>query len=62
MKARGGGYAVLYLLALIGAVTVAAVLWAAVGNRHRPGHAPRIIPPDDDPDFLRRLGERRDDD
>lgn len=52
----------LYLLALIGAVTVAAVLWAAVGNRHRPGHAPRIIPPDDDPDFLRRLGERRDDD
>ncbi len=51
----------IYLLALIGAVTVAVVLWATVGPT-RPRPVPRMIAPDDDPDFLRRLSERRDDD
>lgn len=52
----------IYLLALIGAVTVAAVLWTMVGPKRPTGPRPRTIAPDDDPDFLRRLNERRDDD
>lgn len=55
-----------YLLAAVGAVTIAVLLWRAfgpqtaeVGNRRRSS-----IAPDDDPDFLRKLDEkrRRDDD
>lgn len=51
----------LYLFALIGMVTVVAVLWAAFGPRRgEPERGPRQVGPDDDPDFLRRLNERRD--
>ena len=49
----------LYLLAAVGVVTIAALLWRAltpdrvgVGARHQ------VVAPDDDPDFLRSLGER----
>lgn len=51
----------IYLLALIGAVTVGVVLWTALSPKRLAGPAPRTIAPDDDPDFLRRLNERRDD-
>ncbi|MCP2165958.1 hypothetical protein [Goodfellowiella coeruleoviolacea] len=55
----------LYVLAAIGALTVAILLWRAFGPE-RLGVATRpTIAPDDDPEFLRRLGEqtrRRDDD
>ncbi|GAB2760891.1 hypothetical protein [Amycolatopsis magusensis] len=58
----------LYLLAAIGALTVAVVLWRTFGAP-RPGvpsSQPRVAP-DDDPDFLRGLSEQhrkrsRDDD
>jgi hypothetical protein len=52
--------AVLFLFALIGMVAVAAAVWVAV--RPQPTVAkqrPRVLPPDDDPDFLRQLNERR---
>jgi hypothetical protein len=65
----------LYLLAAIGAICVAVLLWRAfvsnpteVSERRpttrptRPGGRPsRPAPmaPDDDPDFLRKLGERK---
>jgi hypothetical protein len=52
----------LYLLAAVGALTVAVLLWRAFGSqaaavptrRERGG----TVAPDDDPDFLRGLGER----
>lgn len=50
---------VLYLLALIGLVTVVAVLWTAAGPRREPEPRPRVLAPDDDPEFLRRLNKRR---
>ncbi|NGP07052.1 hypothetical protein G6038_16500 [Rhodococcus sp. 14C212] len=42
---------VLYLLAIVGALTIAVLLWKAFGPdlRSRPT---RVIGPDDDPDFL----------
>lgn len=41
----------LYLLALIGAVTLAVLLWKAFGpTPHQ--HVSRTLGPDDDPDFL----------
>ncbi len=49
-----------YVLALIGAITVAVLLWKAFGPER--GAAPVRRPslaPDDDPEFLRRLGERK---
>ena len=60
----------LYLLAAIGAICVAVLLWRAfvsnpaeVTERRptRPGRPSRPAPmaPDDDPDFLRKLGERK---
>jgi hypothetical protein len=60
----------LYLLAAIGAICVAVLLWRAfvsnpaeVTERRptRPGRLSRPAPmaPDDDPDFLRKLGERK---
>lgn len=60
----------LYLLAAIGAICVAVLLWRAfvsnpteVSERRptRPGRPTRPAPmaPDDDPDFLRKLGERK---
>jgi hypothetical protein len=50
----------LYLLAAIGALTVAFLLWRAFGPQ-RLELAPRrpVIAPDDDPEFLRSLGERK---
>lgn len=48
----------LYLLAAVGVVTIAALLWRAL-NPDRVGvGARRQVAPDDDPDFLRRLGEQ----
>ena len=48
----------LYLLAAIGVVTVAVLLWRALSpDRVGVGARRRTIGPDDDPDFLRRLGE-----
>ncbi|MCT2585649.1 hypothetical protein [Actinophytocola gossypii] len=66
----------LYLLAAIGAICVAVLLWRAFvsnsveqGERRpvrpirpmRPARPARRAPiaPDDDPDFLRKLGERK---
>lgn len=56
-----------YLLAVIGALTIAVLLWRAFGSE-RVGVPSRQAPiaPDDDPDFLRKLAEeqrkqRRDD-
>ncbi|GAB3009091.1 hypothetical protein LWP59_02195 [Amycolatopsis acidiphila] len=50
----------IYLLALIGALTVAVLLWRAFGPE-RVGVPSRRAPvaPDDDPDFLRKLGEQQ---
>jgi hypothetical protein len=49
----------LYLLAAIGVVTVAVLLWRALSpDRVGVGARRRIVAPDDDPDFLRRLGEQ----
>ena len=51
----------LYLLAAVGALTVAVLLWRAFGAQTA-GVAPRrergVVAPDDDPDFLRGLDER----
>jgi hypothetical protein len=49
----------LYLLAAIGVVAIAALLWRAL-NPDRVGVGVRrdVVAPDDDPDFLRHLGER----
>jgi hypothetical protein len=58
----------LYLLAAIGAVCVAVLLWRAfVANPasdserrvSRPARRSGPVAPDDDPEFLRRLGERK---
>jgi hypothetical protein len=59
----------IYLLAAIGAVSVVVLLWrafvanpnpTAVGGRRveRPSRRPAPMAPDDDPEFLRSLGER----
>jgi hypothetical protein len=56
----------IYLLAAIGGITIAVLLWRAFGAERVgiPSHQPPLAP-DDDPDFLRKLGEqqrkRRDD-
>lgn len=50
----------LYLLAVIGALTIAVLLWRAFGpNRVDTAPSRRTVAPDDDPDFLRKLGEQR---
>ncbi|EHR48849.1 hypothetical protein SacmaDRAFT_0548 [Saccharomonospora marina XMU15] len=50
----------LYLLAAIGALTIAVLLWRVFGAE-RVGVSSRQAPvaPDDDPDFLRKLGEQQ---
>ncbi|WP_158886508.1 hypothetical protein [Amycolatopsis anabasis] len=50
----------IYLLAAIGALTIAVLLWRAFGAE-RVGVPTRRAPlaPDDDPDFLRKLGEQQ---
>ncbi|MGQ0577029.1 MAG: hypothetical protein ACT4RN_22925 [Pseudonocardia sp.] len=58
-----------FLVALVGAAIVALVLWKAMGTVRAdgPGHGqgpvtrptrPQVYGPDDDPDFLRQLGEK----
>lgn len=58
----------LYLLAAIGAICVVVLLWRAfvaspttVGDRRvsRPSRRPGQVAPDDDPEFLRSLNERK---
>ncbi|MFR9731415.1 hypothetical protein ACL03H_19490 [Saccharopolyspora sp. MS10] len=56
----------IYVLAAIGALTVAVLMWRAFGPVHDtasegPSAPRRAAPlaPDDDPDFLRELGERQ---
>ncbi|MFC4605122.1 hypothetical protein [Rhodococcus kronopolitis] len=44
----------IYLLALIGLVTLAVLLWKAFGPDLRPP-AGRVVGPDDDPEFLWRM-------
>lgn len=51
----------LYLLAAIGAVTLAVMLWRAYASSERvgvPAKRPQVAP-DDDPDFLRKLSEQQ---
>ncbi|ASR33977.1 hypothetical protein BAY61_02070 [Prauserella marina] len=50
----------LYLLAAIGALTIAVLLWRVFGAE-RVGVPTRqsTVAPDDDPDFLRKLGEQQ---
>lgn len=50
----------LYLLAVVGAVTIAVLLWRAYSSE-RVGipDTRRQVAPDDDPDFLRKLGEQQ---
>jgi len=48
-----------YVLALAGLVIVAILVWRAVSpNRVGVGARRRPVAPDDDPDFLRKLGEQ----
>lgn len=49
----------LYVLATIGAVTVALLLWKAFGPERAAGPRAPGLAPDDDPDFLRELGRRQ---
>jgi hypothetical protein len=52
----------IYVLAAIGAITIVVLLWRAFGEqRHALTGARRQAPvaPDDDPDFLRKLGEQQ---
>jgi hypothetical protein len=50
----------LYLLAAIGALTVAILLWRAFGaERVGVPSAKPPVAPDDDPDFLRKLSEQQ---
>jgi hypothetical protein len=43
-----------YVLAAIGAVTVAVLLWKAFGPQRSAGRRP-VLAPEDDPEFLRGL-------
>ncbi|MGM1064350.1 hypothetical protein [Saccharothrix sp. Mg75] len=50
----------LYLLAVVGALTIAVLLWRSFGpDRVDTAPSRRFVAPDDDPDFLRKLGEQR---
>ncbi|PRX45568.1 hypothetical protein B0I33_109231 [Prauserella shujinwangii] len=50
----------LYLLAAIGALTIAVLLWRAFGaERVGVASRPPAVAPDDDPDFLRKLSEEQ---
>jgi hypothetical protein len=46
---------VIYLLALIGLVTLGVLFWRAFGPDVTKQPARRTLGPDDDPDFLRRI-------
>jgi hypothetical protein len=49
----------LYLFAAIGVVTIAVLLWRMLGDNKVASTTPRThsVAPDDDPEFLRKLGE-----
>ena len=51
----------LYVLAAVGALTIAVLMWRAFGPQTADVAQRRRSPiaPDDDPDFLRKLDERR---
>ena len=52
----------LYLLAAIGAIAVVVLLWRAFVAHPEtvaPRRSPRSVAPDDDPDFLRGLDEKK---
>lgn len=49
----------IYLLAAIGALTIAVLLWRAFGPERVGVSSHRSVAPDDDPDFLRQLGEQQ---
>lgn len=49
----------LYVLATIGAVTVALLLWRAFGPERTAGPREPVLGPEDDPEFLRELGRRQ---
>lgn len=49
----------LYLLAMISALTVVLLLWKAFGPERTAGQRQPVLGPDDDPDFLRELGRRQ---
>jgi hypothetical protein len=57
---------VLFLIAFVGAAVIALVLWRAMNTAQgdapeapvRPAARTRASGPDDDPEFLRQLGER----
>lgn len=53
----------IYVLAVIGVIAIIAVLWRTFDAQGRAIAAARrdraMVPPDDDPDFLRRLGEQQ---
>lgn len=48
----------LYLLAAVGAIAAAVLLWKAFGPERGAESRPSLAP-DDDPDFLRGLNRRR---
>lgn len=50
-----GGSRFLWLLAILLLPVVGAALWLFFGRAPEDGPRPRSLPPDDDPDFLRRL-------
>jgi hypothetical protein len=48
-----------YVLAMVGLVIVSVLIWRALSpSRVGVGARRRPVAPDDDPDFLRRLGEQ----
>ncbi len=46
----------IYLFAIIGLVALTTVFWRAFGPQSTDRSATRVVGPDDDPEFLRRLG------
>jgi hypothetical protein len=49
----------IYLLAAIGALTIAVLLWRAFGPERVGVASHTPVAPDDDPEFLRKLGEQQ---
>ncbi|SFS45503.1 hypothetical protein [Saccharopolyspora flava] len=50
----------IYVLAAIGALTIAVLMWKAFGPQVTPARPRRAsVAPDDDPEFLRRLAEQQ---
>ena len=49
----------IYLLALIGLVTVVVLFWKAFGPQITNRSSTRVMGPDDDPDFLWRMSRQQ---